>query len=226
MMEEIRVMSSLAMKSASELLAPRFEREEKVRVSLQFVGGVDIAKRLRAKEPVDLVMLAANSVDDFIRDGLVQPGSRVDLVRSIIGVAVKSGAPHPDISSADALRRAVDAARDIGYSSGPSGVYLAEVFERWRIPKQKLHQTAPGVPAGGLLVSGEADLAFQQVSELLAVKGIDLVGPLPGALQLVTIFSAGTPVTATNAKAARAFTTFLTSRAVVPDLASCGLEPA
>ena len=226
MTEEIRVMSSLAMKSACELLAPRFEREEKVRVALQFVGGVDIAKRLRAKEPVDLVMLAANAVDDFIREGLVQAGSRVDLVRSIIGAAVKSGAPHPDISSADALRRTVDAARDIAYSSGPSGVYLADVFERWRIPKQKLHQTAPGVPAGGLLVSGEADLAFQQVSELLAVKGIDLVGPLPGALQLVTIFSAGTPVTATNAKAARAFTAFLTSRAVVPDLASCGLEPA
>jgi molybdate transport system substrate-binding protein len=226
MTEEIHVMSSLAMKSASELLAPRFEQEEKVRVSMQFVGGADIGKRLRAREPVDLVMLAASAVDDFIREGLVQAGSRVDLVRSIIGVAVKSGAPRPDISSADAVRRAVDSARVIAYSSGPSGVYLAGVFERWAIPKEKLRQTAPGVPSGSLLVSGEADLAFQQVSELLAVKGIDLVGPLPGALQLVTIFSAGTPVTATNAKAARAFTAFLTSRAVVPDLASCGLEPA
>lgn len=226
MSEEIRVMSSLAMKSASELLAPRFEREEKVRVVLQFVGGVDIGKRIRAREPVDLVMLAANALDDFIREGLVQASSRVDLVRSIIGVAVKSGAPHPDISSAQALQSAVDAARDIAYSSGPSGVYLAQVFERWRVPKEKLHQTAPGVPSGGLLVSGEADLAFQQVSELLAVKGIDLVGPLPEALQLVTIFSAGIPVTATNAKAARAFATFLTSRAVVAELASCGLEPA
>jgi molybdate transport system substrate-binding protein len=226
MTEEIHVMSSLAMKSACELLAPRFEREEKIRVSLQFVGGADIGKRLRARETVDLVMLAASAVDDFIREGLVQAGSRVDLVRSIIGVAVKSGAPRPDISSADAIRRAVDMARTVAYSSGPSGVYLAGVFERWGVPKEKLRQTAPGVPSGGLLVTGEADLAFQQVSELLAVKGIDLVGPLPEGVQLVTIFSAGTPVTATNAKAARAFTAFLTSRAVVADLASCGLEPA
>ncbi len=226
MTEEMRLMSSLAMKAACQVLGPRFEREKGVRVSMQFVGGVDIGKRLRAREAVDLVMLAANGIDDFIQEGLVQGGSRVDLVRSIVGVAVKSGTPHPDISTPEALKRAVERARSIAYSSGPSGIYLAEVFERWSVPKEKLHQTGPGIPAGGLLVTGEADLAFQQVSELLPVKGIDLVGPLPEALQLVTIFSAGTAVTAPNAKAAKAFTDFLTSTAVVPDLASCGLEPA
>lgn len=226
MTEEIRVMSSLAMKAACEALAPRFERESGLRVSMQFVGGVDIGKRLRAGEAVDLVMLAASAIDDFIGEGLLRPASRVDLVRSIVGVAVKSGAPHPDISSPEALRRAVDAARCVGYSSGPSGVYLAGVFERWGVAKDRLRQTGPGIPAGGLLVSGEADIAFQQVSELLPVKGIEFVGPLPDALQLVTVFSAGTAATAPNAGAARTFTNFLTSASVVPELARCGLEPA
>ena len=226
MTQEIRVMSSLAMKSACEALAPRFEREKGVRASIQFVGGADIGKRLRAREAVDLVLLAASAIDDLSREGLVQPGSRVDLVRSIVGVAVKAGAPHPDISSADALRRAVDAARCIAYSSGPSGVYLAGVFERWGIRKEKLRQTGPGIPAGGLLVTGEADIAFQQVSELMPVKGIDLVGPLPEALQLVTVFSAGTAVTARDAMAAKAFTDFLASAAAEPELARCGLEAA
>ena len=219
-------MSSLAMKSACEVLAPRFERESGIRVSMQFVGGADIAKRLRAREAVDLVMLAASAIDELVKEGLVRPGSRVDLVRSTVGVAVKAGAAHPDISSPEALRRAVGAARSIAYSSGPSGVYLAGVFERWGVAKEKLRQTGPGIPAGGLLVTGEADLAFQQVSELLPVKGIDFVGPLPGALQLVTVFSAGTGATAPNAKAAQAFTDFLTSPAVAQELASCGLEPA
>jgi len=224
--EQISVMSSLAMKAACEALAPRFEREGAMRVSMQFVGGADIGKRLRAGEAVDLVMLAANAIDDLISEGLLRPGSRVDLVRSIVGVAVRSGAPHPDISSPEALRRAVDSARSVAYSSGPSGVYLAGVFGKWGVAREKLRQTGPGIPAGGLLVTGEADIAFQQVSELLPVKGIDFVGPLPDALQLVTVFSAGTAVTAPNATAAKAFTDYLVSPAVVADLARCGLKPA
>ena len=226
MAEGLRVMSSLAMKAACEVLAPRFEHEHGMRVSMQFVGGADIGKRLHAGEAVDLVFLAAAAIDDFIGQGVVRRGSRVDLVRSIVGVAVKSGARHPDISSADALRRAVEAAKAVAYSSGPSGVYLAGVFERWGVARDKLRQTGPGIPAGGLLVTGEADIAFQQVSELLPVKGIDFVGPLPGDLQLVTVFSAGTAVTAPNPEAAKAFTGFLTSAAVTADLARCGLEPA
>ena len=226
MAEGIRVMSSLAMKAACTALAPRFELERGMRVSLQFVGGADIGKRLHAGETVDLVLQAAAAIDDFIGQGVVRRGSRVDLVRSIVGLAVKSGSRHPDISSADALRRAVEAATAVAYSSGPSGLYLAGVFERWGVAKGKLRQTGPGIPAGGLLVTGEADIAFQQVSELLPVKGIDLVGPLPEELQLVTVFSAGTAVAAPNPRAAKAFTDYLTSAAVRPDLARCGLEPA
>jgi len=222
----IRVMSSLAMKSACEALAPRFEDERGMPVSLQFVGGADIGKRLHGGEAVDLVLQAAAAIDDFIGQGVVRRGSRVDLVRSVVGVAVKSGSRRPDISSPDALRRAVEAARVVAYSSGPSGVYLAGVFERWGIARDKLRQTGPGIPAGGLLVTGEADIAFQQVSELLPVEGIDLVGPLPEGLQLVTVFSAGTAAASPNPLGAKAFTDFLTSAAVAADLARCGLEPA
>lgn len=222
----IRVLSSLAMKAACLDLVPTFERAKGTCVELQFVGGADIGKRLRAGDDADLVFQAAGAIDELIAGGLVARGSRVDLVRSIIGVAVKAGAPRPDISSEASLRKAVESARAIGYSSGPSGVYLAGVFERWGIAKEKLRQTGPGIPSGGLLATGEADIAFQQVSELLPVGGIDFVGALPEAIQLVTVFSSGTGARAKNAQAAKSLTDFLRSPAAAPVLASCGLRPA
>jgi len=226
MSEPIQVMLSLAMKAAYLELTPRFESETGKRVATQFAGGVEIAKRLRAGESADLVIMAAKGIDDLERERLVATGSRIDLVNSIIGVAVKAGAARPDIGSSESLKRAVHAAKSIGYSSGPSGVYLAEVFKRWEIAPAKLHQTAPGVPAGELLVSGEAEIAFQQVSELLPVKGIDYIGPLPADLQLVTIFSAGVPVAAKSAADARELAHFLKAPRAAPVLAKYGLEPA
>jgi molybdate transport system substrate-binding protein len=225
-MAEIHVMCSLAMKAALVELAPRYERERGVRVVTSWVGGAEIGKRLRAGDASDLVMMAAAGIDDLVKEGLIAAGSRVDLSRSKVGVAVPAGAPRPDIASAESVKRAVLAAKKIAYSSGPSGVYLARVFEKWNVSAAKLHQTAPGVPAGEVAARGEAEIAFQQVSELLPVKGIDYVGPLPEDLQLVTVFSAGTPARAKDAAAAKALTTFLTSAAAVPVLRSCGLEPA
>lgn len=225
-MSALRIMSSLAMKAALLELVPRFERETGHRVALQWVGGADIARRLKAGEKCDAAIAAAAAIDALSKEGLIAAGSRVDLVRSRIGVAVRSGAPRPDISSADAVRRAVLAAGRTAYSSGPSGVYLVAVFERWHVPKEKLHQTAPGLPAGEVVARGEADIAFQQVSELLPVHGIDLVGPLPADLQLVTVFSAGTSATAAEADGVRALMRFLTSPEVVPVLAKHGLDPA
>ena len=222
----IGVMSSMAVREALLELAPRFERETGHRVTTQWVGGADIGKRLRAGDACDLVIMAASGIDALANEGLVAQGSRVDLVRSRIGVAVASGAPWPDISSAEAVRRAVANAKRVAYSSGPSGVYLAEVFQRWGIEAAKLHQTAPGMAAGEVVARGEADLAFQQVSELLPVKGIDIAGPLPADLQRVTVFSAGTSVGAVEREAAAALTRFLTSGEVVPVLARHGLEPA
>ncbi len=176
---QIQVMLSLAFKAAYLDLVPRFEREAGVTVQTQFVGGAEMGKRLRAGEVTDLVIMAAKGIDELIAEGLLVKGSRVDLVRSKIGVAVKSGAPRPDISSADSLKRALHAAKSIAYSSGPSGVYLADVFKEWQLPPAKLHQSAPGMPAGEFVARGESEIGFQQISELLPVEGIDYIGPLP-----------------------------------------------
>ena len=225
-MPEIRVMCSLAMKAAMMELGPQYEHESGRRVVLQWAGGVDIAKKLRAGDSSDLVMMAGAAIDDLVKEGLVAAGSRVDLAKSKVGVAVPAGAARPDISSAETVMRAVLAAKKVAYSSGPSGVYLARVFEKWKVAADKLHQTAPGVPAGEVAARGEAEIAFQQVSELLPVKGIDYVGPLPEELQLVTVFSAGTPAKANDAAGAKALTDYLKSPAVAGLLRSCGLEPA
>ncbi|HLX25294.1 MAG TPA: substrate-binding domain-containing protein, partial [Usitatibacter sp.] len=181
---------------------------------------------LRAGEETDLVIMAGKGIDDLIAEGLLAKGSRVDLVRSKIGVAVKAGAPRPDISTVDALKRALDSAKSIAYSSGPSGVYLAEVFKRWELPPAKLHQTAPGMPAGDIVASGECEIGFQQISELMPVKGIDYIGPLPEELQLVTIFSAAIGAKAKNAQAASALVRYFTSSGIAATLAKHGLDPA
>lgn len=223
---QIGVMSSLAMKGACLELVPRFERESGVAVLAQFVGGVEIGKRLRAGDPSEIVILAAAAIDEFAKQGLIVPGSRVDLVRSRVGLAVRSGAPRPDISTGEALRRAVESASAIAYSTGPSGVHVVDVFKRWGIPAAKLVQSPPGVPAGDFVARGEAEIAFQQISELLPVEGIDYVGPLPDELQLVTVFSAGTNVSAKDPDTAQALTDFLTAPGAIPVLERYGLEPA
>ena len=223
---QIQVMLSLAFKAAYLDLVPRFERESGLAVATTFVGGAEIAKRLRAGEETDLVVMAAKGIDELIAEGLLAKGSRVDLVRSKIGVAVKAGAPRPDISTVDALKRALGAAKSIAYSSGPSGVYLADVFRKWQLPPAKLHQSAPGMPAGDFVASGECEIGFQQISELMPVQGIDYIGPLPEELQLVTIFSAATSARAKHAEPARALTRYFTSPGVVPTLAKHGLDPA
>jgi molybdate transport system substrate-binding protein len=222
----IGVMSSLALKAACMELMPRFERESGLSVLAQFVGGVEIGKRLRAGDPSELVIMAAAAIDEFVKQGLIVPGSRVDLVRSRIGMAVRSGAPRPDISTGVALQRAVESASAVAYSTGPSGVYIVDVFKRWGIPADKLRQSPPGVPAGDFVVRGDAEIAFQQISELLPLEGIDYVGPLPDELQLVTVFSGGTNVCARDPDAAQAFTDFLTAPEAIPVLESYGLEPA
>ena len=223
---QIQVMLSLAFKAAYLDLVPRFERESGLAVTTTFVGGAEIAKRLRAGEETDLVIMAGKGIDDLIAEGLLAKGSRVDLVRSKIGVAVKAGAPRPDISSADALKRTLHSAKSIAYSSGPSGVYLAEVFKRWELPPAKLHQTAPGMPAGDVVASGQCEIGFQQISELMPVKGIDYIGPLPEELQLVTIFSAAIGAKAKNAQAASALVRYFTSSGIAATLAKHGLDPA
>jgi molybdate transport system substrate-binding protein len=225
---EIKVMQSAAFKEAYLELAPEFERTTGHRLVTLWVPSVQMMNRLKGGETVDVVILSASALDELTQAGRVVPGSRVDLARSGVGVAVRAGAPKPDISSAEAVKRALLAAKAIAYSTGPSGIYLAGLFERMGIAgqlKPKLRRVQ-GEPAGGVVARGEADLAFQQVCELLPVAGIDFVGPLPPDIQTITTFSAGLCVGAKEPDAARELVRFLTAPAAAPVIRKKGMEPA
>jgi molybdate transport system substrate-binding protein len=225
----MKVLSSLAIKGAYLELAPQFEKTTGHSVATEWVGMMDIRKRLMAGEAADVVIASAALIDELVQAGKLAAGSRHDLVRSGVGVAVRKGAPKPDISSVEAIKRAMRAARAIGYSSGPSGVYLAELFERWGLVdefKGRLSQSPPGVLVGELLARGELDLAFQQVPELLQVAGIDLVGTLPPEIQLMTVFSGGIHAAAKQPEAGKALLKFLTSPAAASVVKKTGMELA
>jgi molybdate transport system substrate-binding protein len=158
----------------------------------------------------------------------VVPGSRVDLAKSGIGVGVKAGAPKPDISTTEALKKTMLAAKSIGYSTGPSGVYMIGLFQRMGIAdeiKHKLKQTPTGVFVGSIIASGEAEIGFQQVSELSHFAGVDYVGPLPADIQQFTTLSSGIIVGAKEADAARALVKFITAPAAAAAFKKRGMEP-
>lgn len=210
-------------------LGAEFGRRGAATVDFESVGGVDAARRIQAGEAFDLVVLASDAIDRLIVAGRVVAGSRVDLVRSGIAMAVRAGAPLPDIGSEDAVRRAVLAARSLSYSTGPSGVHLAGLFERWGIAGQieeRIVQAPPGVPVGTLVARGEVELGFQQLSELMHLEGISVVGPLPPAIQFVTTFSAGLCVGAAQPAAVRALIDFMHSADAEPAKRRQGMAPA
>ncbi|HNG79968.1 MAG TPA: substrate-binding domain-containing protein, partial [Burkholderiaceae bacterium] len=159
----------------------------------------------------------------------VLPGSRVDLVRSGVAVAVRAGAAHPDLSSEEAVKAAVSAARTVGYSTGPSGVALAKLFERWGLAEALKDRTVvatPGVPVGALIARGDIELGFQQLSELIHVQGIDLLGALPEAIQITTTFSAGVCSSSAQPDAVRAMLSYMASPAAAPAKQRQGMDPA
>ena len=229
MSAKINVLSSNAIKAAYCELAPQFERTSGHKVTTVWAGTNDILKRMAAGETYDLVIMAGPTLDDLTRQGKIVPGTRVDLVTSGIGVAVRACAPKPDISSGEAVKRALVAAKSIGYSQGPSGVYLIGLFERWGIAdtiKSRIIQTQPGHPVGEAIARGDAEIGFQQVSELLPIAGIAYVGPLPPDIQHVTVFAGGIHTGAKQTDAAKAWIKFIASPAAVAAIKTAGMEPA
>jgi molybdate transport system substrate-binding protein len=184
--------------------------------------------RIQRGEPIDVVIMVGYALSDLIKEGKVIADSRVDLARSSIGVAVRAGAPKPDISSVDALRHALLEAKSIAYSDSASGVYVStELFKRLGIADQVAGKSRmiPAEPVGAVVARGEAEIGFQQVSELKPIAGIDLVGPMPPELQKITIFSAGIVIGAREPEAARALIAFLASSAAAAAIKESGMEP-
>jgi molybdate transport system substrate-binding protein len=229
----LTAISSKATQSLLAELLRAYQARSGQGVAIESVGGVDAARRVQAGEAFDLVFLASDAIDRLIASGHVHAGTRVDLVRSPVAVAVRAGAPRPDIGSAAALRQAVLDAPSLGCSTGPSGAHLAALFERWGIadvvqPRTRL--APPGVPVGSLVAGGQVALGFQQLSELLHQPGIEVVGTLPAEVACITTFSAGLSATldlgSARAEAARALLAFLRSDAAADAKRRHGMEPA
>ena len=223
---EIRVMQTAAFKAAYEALVPGFEKASGHKVTTLWTPSVDMMKKLKDGEVVDMAIMSATAIDELIKHGRLV--ARTNLATSGIGVAVRAGAPKPDISSGEALKRAVLAAKSVVYSTGPSGIYLKDLFERWGIAAQIASKlvVVKGEPAGAVCARGEAELAFQQVCELLPVAGIDLVGPLSADMQKITTFSAAVHRNAAHPDSAVALIKFLTAPAAAATIRKAGMEPA
>ncbi len=230
---EVKVMTSGGFTAPYNELTPEFERATGHKVSTAYgasQGGApdSIPMRLQRGEPVDIVILAAPALDELIKQGKVVAGSRVDLVRSSIGMSVRAGAPKPDISTVEALKRTLLDAKSIAYSASASGVYLStELFPKlgvWDQIKDKAKRIE-SERVGTIVARGDAEIGFQQVSELLPIAGIDFVGTLPPGAQKVTVFSAGIATGAPEPEAARALVRFLASPGAAPVIAKSGLEP-
>ncbi len=220
--------SSMATRQVLAELAADYERASGVKLAVESLGGVDAARRVAAGEAFDVVMLAADAIDKLIAAGHAAPG-RIDLVRSPVAIAVQAGAPRPAIDSEEAVKAAVLAAPNLSYSTGPSGTHLVKLFERWGIAESiggKLVQAPPGVPVGTLVARGEVALGFQQLSELMHLEGVDVVGLLPDAIAFITTFSAAVGVHTAQADAVRAMLAYLTSPAAAAAKRRHGMEPA
>ena len=204
---ELKVIASNAAKEAVLELIPAFEKSSGHKVSMIWAGTEAITKRISGGEVVDVVLIAAPNIDKLISEKKLVEGSRTNIAKSGIGVAVRTGLPKPDISFGDAVKKAALDAKSVAYSSGPSGFYIAELFKKMGIAdqlKDKIRQTPSGVQVGEVVARGGADLGFQQISELLHVKGIDYLGPLPPDIQHLTIWSTGIHSAAPSLDAAKA----------------------
>jgi molybdate transport system substrate-binding protein len=225
----LKLLSSMATRELLTELATGCSRDLSQPVVAEAAGGVDVAKRVQAGEALDIVVLAANVIDMLIAEGKLLSGSRVDLVKSGVGVAVRRGATHYDIQSEDAVKAAVLSVRSLSFSTGPSGTYLQQLFERWGILQtiqSRIVVAPPGVPVGSLVAKGDCELGFQQMSELINLDGIDVLGPLPPSIQILTVFSAGISSGTLFPDTARKVLAYMNSPSVADLKRRLGMEPA
>jgi molybdate transport system substrate-binding protein len=223
----LKLISSMATREVLAELVSQYPRIIAQPVTAEAAGGVDVAKRVQSGETVDVVVLASDAIEKLIAEGRLLAGSRVDIVKSGVAVAVRAGAQRPPVDSEEAVKRAVLAAKNLSYSTGPSGVYLEKIFARWGILdsiRSRIVVPPPGVPVASLVADGRAELGFQQLSELMNRPGIEVIGPLPSAIQSVTTFSGGIAASCSRPEAARALLAYLASPAAVEVKQRYGLE--
>ena len=229
MTDRLNGISSMATRQILADLAGPYEQRTGVQVAIRSVGGVEAARLVRAGEPTDVIVLASNVMEQLEAEGHIAPGTRAGFARSGIAMAVRSGTPQPSVADEESVRQAILEARKICYSTGPSGDHLMQLWERWGITgsvSQRALRAPPGVPVGALVARGEADLGFQQLSELLHVPGIEIVGLLPPEIQAVTVFTAGVSRTSSQPEQARALVAYLTSPDADVAKRQHGMEPA
>jgi molybdate transport system substrate-binding protein len=225
---EIKLLASTAIKDAYLELLPQFEKATGHKITAAWSSTPNIQKRVAAGETADLVILGNSGTEELIKQGKLAANSRADFAKSGIAVAVRAGAPKPDISSSAAVKKSVLAAKSVAYSAGASGIYLASMFEKLGISEQvksKLATVKPGEPVGEVVARGEAEIGLHQLSELLHVKGIQILGPLPPDIQHITVFSGCTHSGSKEADAAMALAKFLTGPSAAPVIKKHGLEP-
>jgi molybdate transport system substrate-binding protein len=226
-MSSITVLSSLATREAYLELVPEFEKSAGCKVTTTWAGTVDINRRMAAGEVFDLVISSNAAIGELTTQGKIVAGSGTVLAKAGIGIGVRKGAARPDVGTPDAFKRALIAAKSVGLSTGPSGVYLEKLFERLGIADAVKAKTRL-IPSGGtvstLLASGEAEIGFQQISEIAHADGVDYVGPLPAELQLISVFTAGVHAGAARPDEAKALVTFLTAPASIAVMKKHGLE--
>ena len=229
MPSDLRLISSMATRHLLAALAAAHEQAGGPATRIESVGGVDAAQRVQAGEAFDLVVLAAGAIAKLDAAGRLRPGSIRPLADSTVAIAVRAGSPAPDVGSEPALKAAVLQARAIGYSTGPSGTALMELFARWGVAdalQSRLVQARPGVPVGSLIANGEVDLGFQQLSELMDLPGITLLGGMPPGTEIVSRFSGAVTAAAAQPAEAQALLDFMTSPAANDTKRQHGMQAA
>jgi molybdate transport system substrate-binding protein len=225
---EITVIASTAMREVMAELVPMFERASGHKVAISFLSGAVLPVKVKEGAQADLVVTTPETIDDLVKAGKLVTGTRVDFVHSGAGVAVRAGAPKPDIGTPEAFKAALMTAKTVGYSQGPSGVHFMTVLTRLGITDEvKAKGVVPplGQRVGTLIAEGKAEIGVQQITELLQIPGIDFVGPLPKELQASIVYATATPTSAKDSAGAAALVKFLSSEPALPVIKKVGLEP-